>query len=134
MPKVQFGASSVTGGSYGAKLISKWPMIVGVESSDKICHMTVHSRNNRYGKGLRATPAAKLLKSVDTEEVKPQISQITQIIPKPRVLYPGEIKIQIQWIKENGRRCCRIMQHLWRGKWVGLTSWEIKSCAIKPVW
>ena len=45
---------------YGAKKISKWPMFVGVESSDKICHMTVHTRKPGHGAGLAANPAGEL--------------------------------------------------------------------------
>ena len=53
-------------------------MFVGVESCDKICHMTVHTRKPRRGAGLRTDPAAGPVKSTDAEEVKPQITQITQ--------------------------------------------------------
>ena len=55
---------------YGGKKIWKWPMFVGVESSDKICHMTVHTRKRRREAGLRAGPPAGLVKSVDAGDVE----------------------------------------------------------------
>jgi hypothetical protein len=51
-------------------------MFLGCETGDKICHMSLHVRKRRREAGLRGMAAGELIKSMDTEEVEPQITQI----------------------------------------------------------